>query len=106
MKIVTASNGKKTIKMSKNEWNQIGKKAKWYRRAARFNLDEGGQSAQDNQDSKNQARVNYIKGMMTEIETIFKGVQDIYSKTMAIPNNDDVQQRAFLEQLAQGIIKK
>jgi len=44
--------------------------------------------------------------MMTEIETIFKGVQDIYSKTMAIPNNDDVQQRAFLEQLAQGMNQK
>jgi len=29
MKIVTASNGKKIIKMSKNEWMDIGKKAGW-----------------------------------------------------------------------------
>jgi hypothetical protein len=32
MKIVTASNGKKTIKMSKKEWEAIGKKAKWDQR--------------------------------------------------------------------------
>jgi len=29
MKIVTAANGKKTIKMSKKEWMNIGKKAGW-----------------------------------------------------------------------------
>ncbi len=29
MKIVTASNGKKTIKMSKKEWMEMGKKAGW-----------------------------------------------------------------------------
>jgi hypothetical protein len=29
MRIVTASNGKKTVKMSKSEWQQIGKKAGW-----------------------------------------------------------------------------
>ena len=29
MKIVTASNGKKKVKMSKNEWQSIGKKAGW-----------------------------------------------------------------------------
>ena len=29
MKIVIASNGKKTIKMSKSEWEQIGKTAGW-----------------------------------------------------------------------------
>lgn len=29
MKIVTASNGKKTIKMSRKEWMEIGKKAGW-----------------------------------------------------------------------------
>jgi hypothetical protein len=29
MKIVTASNGKKSVKMSKSEWQQIGKKAGW-----------------------------------------------------------------------------
>jgi hypothetical protein len=29
MKIVTASNGKKTLKMSKKEWENIGKKAGW-----------------------------------------------------------------------------
>jgi len=29
MKIVTASNGKKTVKISKNEWKSIGKKHGW-----------------------------------------------------------------------------
>lgn len=29
MKIVTAQNGKKTVKISKSEWQSIGKKAKW-----------------------------------------------------------------------------
>ena len=29
MKIVTASNGKQTVKMSKTEWQNIGKKAGW-----------------------------------------------------------------------------
>ena len=29
MKIITASNGKQTVKMSKNEWTAIGKKAGW-----------------------------------------------------------------------------
>lgn len=29
MKIVTASNGKQTVKMSKTEWQQMGQKAGW-----------------------------------------------------------------------------
>jgi len=29
MKIVTAENGKKTVRLSKSEWQSIGKKAKW-----------------------------------------------------------------------------
>jgi hypothetical protein len=29
MKIVMASNGKKTVKMSKSEWTEIGKKSGW-----------------------------------------------------------------------------
>jgi len=29
MKIITASNGKKTLKMSRQEWENIGKKAGW-----------------------------------------------------------------------------
>jgi len=29
MKVVTASNGKKIIKISKKEWKNIGKKARW-----------------------------------------------------------------------------
>ena len=33
MKIVTASNGKKKVKMSKNEWQSIGKKAGWMKKA-------------------------------------------------------------------------
>jgi hypothetical protein len=33
MKIVTASNGKKTVKMSKKEWQSIGKKAGWEKKA-------------------------------------------------------------------------
>jgi hypothetical protein len=31
MKIVTASNGKKTVKISKREWESLGKKAGWVR---------------------------------------------------------------------------
>jgi ABC-type phosphate/phosphonate transport system ATPase subunit len=33
MKIVTASNGKETVKMSKKEWESLGKKAGWMRTA-------------------------------------------------------------------------
>ena len=33
MKIVTASNGKKKIKISRNEWKEIGKKAGWMKKA-------------------------------------------------------------------------
>ena len=33
MKIITASNGKKTLKMSKVEWTNIGKKAGWMKKA-------------------------------------------------------------------------
>ena len=33
MKIVTASNGKKKVKMSKKEWQGIGKKAGWIKTA-------------------------------------------------------------------------
>jgi alpha-amylase/alpha-mannosidase (GH57 family) len=29
MKIITASNGKKTVRMSKKEWESLGKKAGW-----------------------------------------------------------------------------
>ena len=29
MKVITASNGKKSVKMSKQEWLNIGKKAGW-----------------------------------------------------------------------------
>lgn len=34
MKIVIAKNGKKTIKISKNEWENIGKKQGWDRTSA------------------------------------------------------------------------
>ena len=34
MKIVTASSGKKTIKLSHKEWKAIGKKAGWMKKAA------------------------------------------------------------------------
>jgi hypothetical protein len=37
MKIVTASNGKKTVKMSKKEWQAIGKTAGWMKKADYFN---------------------------------------------------------------------
>ncbi len=33
MKVVIASNGKKTIKMSKKEWQSIGEKAGWTKKA-------------------------------------------------------------------------
>jgi len=36
MKIVTAKNGKKRIKISKNEWQSIGKKAGWMKTAGGF----------------------------------------------------------------------
>jgi hypothetical protein len=39
MKIVTASNGKKTVKMSKKEWQAIGKKAGWMKKAENKNID-------------------------------------------------------------------
>jgi len=35
MKIVTASNGKKTLKMSRKEWENIGKKAGWEKEISR-----------------------------------------------------------------------
>ncbi len=38
MKIVTASNGKKTVKMSKKEWQAIGKKAGWTKAAEEDNI--------------------------------------------------------------------
>ena len=34
MKVVTASNGKKTVKISKSEWETIGKKHGWMKTAA------------------------------------------------------------------------
>ncbi len=34
MKIVKAANGKKTIRISKSEWEKIGKAQKWFRTAA------------------------------------------------------------------------
>jgi len=36
MKIVTAANGKQTIKMSKKEWTNIGKKAGWKVKSEKF----------------------------------------------------------------------
>jgi len=33
MRIVTASNGKSTVKMSKSEWTELGKKAGWVKEA-------------------------------------------------------------------------
>ena len=33
MKVVTASNGKQTVRMSKKEWQDIGKKAGWMKKA-------------------------------------------------------------------------
>ena len=35
MKVVTASNGKKTVKISKSEWETIGKKHGWMKKAER-----------------------------------------------------------------------
>jgi len=34
MKVVKASNGKKTIKISKSEWEKIGREQKWFKTAA------------------------------------------------------------------------
>jgi hypothetical protein len=39
MKIVTASNGKKTLKMSRKEWDMIGKKSGWVKKAGINNPD-------------------------------------------------------------------
>jgi hypothetical protein len=38
MKIVTASNGKKTVRMSKREWESLGKKAGWMKVAANVSM--------------------------------------------------------------------
>ena len=40
MKIVTASNGKKQVKISKSEWETIGRKAGWLK-TAMINMKEG-----------------------------------------------------------------
>jgi len=41
MKIITAQDGKKKIKMSKNNWENIGKKAGWHKEVQEFG-DYGG----------------------------------------------------------------
>ncbi len=64
MKIVTASNGKKTIKMSKKEWQSIGKKAGWTKKA------EGG-----NREMK--------KEMISYLQSIY-GNEDLFSIEAAI----------------------
>ena len=38
MKIVTAENGKKTLKMSKSEWQNIGKKQGWVKKSAQYDF--------------------------------------------------------------------
>lgn len=40
MKIVTASNGKKVLKLSKAEWMNLGKKAGWVRKAQSDNIED------------------------------------------------------------------
>ena len=40
MQIVTASNGNKTVKMSKSEWQSIGKQAGWMKVAQGFTRDD------------------------------------------------------------------
>ena len=47
MKIVTASNGKQTVKMSKTEWQQIGKKAGWMKVAQAVDTMEQDTAEQD-----------------------------------------------------------
>jgi hypothetical protein len=47
MKLIKTASGKKTIKLSKSEWELIGKKAGWIKKASNINFEELEEMARD-----------------------------------------------------------
>ena len=62
MKIITAENGKKTVKISKSEWETIGKKNGWMKTSQGMGMNQG----------------EYLKKFQDWIIPILKGVNSNY----------------------------
>ena len=75
MKIVIASNGKQTVKMSKVEWQSIGKKAGWMKEAQ----DGFDNNVEDLTANKRNQEMNFKKSkLITSIENLLRDFESEY----------------------------
>jgi len=88
MKIVKAASGKQAVKMSKKEWQSIGKKAGWMKTADfgedpsttfeyHINLDERGEFFADVRNSQTDETVFEIKGFEIFEEGYMSSADDV-----------------------------
>lgn len=112
MKIIE-SNGKKTIKISKNEWSSIGKKSGWIKEAQDLPLDEREKYAiqfynKINNSAIPETRLNFtqlggIEGIVKKLSVNIKKVINseelksflISFPTMSIPNLQELLNKMF-----------
>jgi len=95
MKIVTASNGKKTVKMSKTEWTEIGKKAGWMKKAQTIDPDvasyeDYGKNKEMDSEQLN-SKINNVKNN-PKYNQLLQQVYSKYPKGSSTTNANVVQQ--------------
>ena len=93
MKIVTAENGKKTVKISKSEWETIGKKHGWMKKTAATQIPAGNFSIEVSQ-ANDANHMGYP--MVTGLSFQFKGEQ------WSVPRNAPGEMEYMLQDIEQS----
>ena len=106
MKIVTAENGKKTVKISKIEWQNIGEKQGWMKTAGAVtnaleqfnqqNANPQGSNQQGSEDSANRYALDTIAtmnknliGAYNQLNNLHTWLNDVESQNTQMPSPQD-----------------
>ena len=88
MKIVKTASGKQTIKMSKNEWKAIGKKAGWMGAQISSQPYDAAKSKQWAESTNNPYVIMYINKLNHEVEAGWPGLEQAMQLVTQAMNGD------------------